>query len=280
MLEQMRQAIQVQLESSLEPISNPHLKAAMGYSLLAAGKRIRPLLVLGAIEAAGATPWQTGLPAACALELVHTYSLIHDDLPAMDNDDLRRGQPTNHKQFDEATAILAGDALQTLAFEQLTLLPNTVVGAAVRTLAQAAGANGMVGGQVMDMDGQQQTYAIATLKQLHAQKTGALIEAALHLGGLIGGADAATAVHLRAFGQAFGVAFQIKDDILDATKSSAELGKTANKDVAEGKNTYVALLGLDGAKAALAEQAAQAEAALVALGKPSCLWQVWQSFNK
>ncbi|WP_267124456.1 polyprenyl synthetase family protein, partial [Xanthomonas sacchari] len=195
---------------------------------------------------------------ALAVELIHAYSLVHDDLPAMDDDALRRGQPTVHIAFDEATAILAGDALQSLAF---ALLANAEDAAAplrvqwLQTLAEAAGAAGMCGGQALDIDATGRVQALPDLQRMHALKTGALIRASVRLGALGGGADAAALAQLDSFATALGLAFQVRDDILDVEASSEQLGKTAGKDVAQAKSTYPALLGMDGAKAKLAELA-------------------------
>ncbi|EPD09932.1 geranylgeranyl pyrophosphate synthase, partial [Lacticaseibacillus paracasei subsp. paracasei Lpp48] len=202
------------------------------------------------------------LPAAAALEYVHTYSLIHDDLPAMDDDDLRRGKPTNHKQFGEALAILAGDALLTDAFAILSREYPENGAACVQILAEAAGSNGMVGGQVLDMDGENEQYHLETLKRMHEAKTGALIQAAIAMGGLFVTIPETDQTALADFSAAFGLGFQIKDDINDVTKTTAELGKTADKDVIEHKNTFPELLGLDGAIQALQVEIAKAETAL------------------
>ncbi|HBQ42072.1 MAG TPA: farnesyl-diphosphate synthase, partial [Halieaceae bacterium] len=191
--------------------------------------------------------------AACAMELVHTYSLIHDDLPAMDNDDLRRGRPTLHKAFDEATAILVGDGLQALAFELLASANGLSAEARlqmVTVMAQAAGLGGMVGGQFVDIAATGSPLALVELQGLHALKTGALIRASLSLGGIAAGAPDADQAALEAFGAHLGLAFQVVDDILDVEGSAATLGKTGGKDAAAGKTTYVSLLGLEGARSA------------------------------
>lgn len=267
MLDQRTQTFLPLVEQTLTAyfahIGNDHLREAMAYSVNAGGKRLRPLLLLATVDSFGGSV-ASALPAAAGLELLHTYSLIHDDLPAMDNDDLRRGRPTSHKQFGEATAILAGDALQSDALAMVASAPVSaaVSLALVTTLAQAAGSNGMVAGQVMDMDGETTAYDLPTLRHLHALKTGALIRAAVRMGGLLAAVDAATLQQLDRFATAFGVAFQIQDDLNDVTETAAELGKTANKDLAENKNTYPRLLGLAGAKRALAEQVTAARAAL------------------
>ncbi|WP_461213197.1 polyprenyl synthetase family protein [Lacticaseibacillus sp. GG6-2] len=257
------------IEAHLKTITTAPLQEAMRYSLEAGGKRLRPLLLLAVVDSYQGDV-AAALPAAAALECLHTYSLIHDDLPAMDNDDLRRGKPTNHKRFGEALAILAGDALQASAF---TLLGQTATTPAqlaecLRLFAQAVGAQGMVGGQVLDIEGEQQHLDLPALRHLHALKTGALIEAAVNLGAVLAAVPAADQKALAQFASAFGIAFQIQDDINDVTKTSAELGKTANKDVAEHKNTYPELLGLAGAQTALAEQVATARTALMSLSRP------------
>ncbi|MCX2455989.1 polyprenyl synthetase family protein [Lacticaseibacillus nasuensis] len=260
-------ALEARLAAHFAQIENAHLREAMAYSVNAGGKRLRPLLLLATVASFDGDV-TAALPAAAALELMHTYSLIHDDLPAMDNDDLRRGRPTNHKQFGTATAILAGDALQA---DALALVASTPVSPAqqvslVTQLARAAGSNGMVAGQVMDMDGEHEQYDLATLRQLHRLKTGRLIQAAVSMGATIAQVPAATTAALAEFARQFGVAYQIADDIKDVTETAAELGKTPGKDVGEGKNTYVALLGLTGARQALADTLAAAQAALAPLG--------------
>ena len=232
-----------------------HLGEAMRYSLEAGGKRVRPVLCLLACEAVGGTTAQA-LPGALALEYVHTYSLIHDDLPAMDDDDLRRGRPTNHKVFGEGHAILAGDALLTEAFGVLAaadLDPVRRAGALV-LLAEGAGWRGMAGGQALDLEGEKLTsYDLDHLRLIHRLKTGALLRASLEIGAVLGGAQSADRLALRAYGEAIGLAFQIQDDILDATATEAELGKRTGKDAGRGKITYPSLLGLDGARKALRE---------------------------
>ena len=229
----------------LEPECPAQLREAMQYSLLAGGKRLRPVLVLLACEACGGEI-SDALPAACAIEMVHTYSLIHDDLPAMDNDDLRRGRPTNHKVFGDAMAILAGDALLTLAFEILArdIQPPAVAAACCADLASAAGAAGMVGGQVADI--QAEKIPVGTLEALegiHRRKTGRLLCSALTLGARIAQAEESTLHSLREYGESLGLAFQIIDDLLDVRGNEATVGKGVNKDAAHGKLTYPKLLG-------------------------------------
>lgn len=226
------------------------LHEAMRYSVFAGGKRIRPVLCLAAGEALGADPGMC-LDPACALELVHTYSLVHDDLPAMDDDDLRRGRPTSHRVFGEATAILAGDALLTLAFETVAraeALPAGTRIALVGTLAAGSGCSGMVGGQALDLGAEGRAVEAAELEEIHLRKTAALIEASVRFGGLIGGADAARAGSLAAYGRSLGMAFQITDDILDATGDEAKMGKRARQDAAARKATYPAIHGVEGAR--------------------------------
>ena len=227
------------------------LHTAMRYSLQAGGKRLRPVLLIATAELMGANG-DDALPAAIAIECVHTYSLIHDDLPCMDDDDLRRGRPTVHKAFDEATAVLAGDALLTHAF---ALLATSYVGnpalavALTRELADAAGSRRLVGGQMEDLLAEGKADATpAELEFIHLNKTAAMIEASLVMGGLVGRADDTQVANLRQIGRHLGLAFQIVDDILDVTGDSATLGKTAGKDAAAGKTTYVTLHGLERAR--------------------------------
>ncbi|MBD9479762.1 polyprenyl synthetase family protein [Pseudoxanthomonas sp. PXM02] len=239
------------------------LHAAMRHAVLGGGKRMRALLVYASGTLLGATEAALHAPAI-AVELIHAYSLVHDDLPAMDDDDLRRGKPTVHIAFDEATAILAGDALQTRAFEQLAAADAapTLRVDWLATLAQASGAAGMCGGQALDIDATGTLQSLDDLQRMHALKTGALIRAAVRMGALAGGADDGTLARLDDFASALGLAFQVRDDILDIEASSAQLGKTAGKDVAQAKSTYPALLGMEGAKAKLAELDARMREAL------------------
>lgn len=227
------------------PDCPPRLQAAMSYSLLSGGKRLRPVLVLLACEACGGDP-EAALPAACALEMVHTYSLIHDDLPAMDDDDLRRGRPTNHKVFGEALAILAGDALLTLAFELVAneVQPPEIAAACCADLANAAGAIGMVAGQVVDLEAEDSGAAsLEQLEGIHRRKTGRLLCSALTMGARIAKADVDTLSRLREYGLDIGLAFQITDDLLDVRGNADKIGKGVNKDAALGKLTYPSLLG-------------------------------------
>ncbi len=239
------------------------LHTAMRYSLEAGGKRLRPVLLVASAETFGARD-DAALPAAVAIECVHTYSLIHDDLPCMDNDDLRRGRPTAHKAFDEATALLAGDALLTHAFALLAgNYPGDLARALVRELGTAAGSQRLIGGQMEDLLAEKKTDATADeVEFIHLHKTAAMIEAALVMGGLVGGADEAAQASLRQAGRHLGLAFQIIDDVLDATADSATLGKTAGKDARANKATYVRLHGIDASRRMATEHTATAQRAL------------------
>jgi geranylgeranyl diphosphate synthase type II len=244
------------------------LGEAMAYSLMAGGKRLRPVLCLLAAEACGGDA-EAALPAACALEMVHTYSLIHDDLPAMDDDDLRRGRPTCHKAFDEATAILAGDGLLTLAFEVVArhVRPAEVAAACVGVLAEAAGPAGMVAGQMADLEAEGRDDAtLEALEAIHRRKTGALLRASLRMGALVAGADEPRLRALDAYGRAVGLAFQIIDDLLDVQGDEAKLGKRVQKDSQLGKWTYPGLLGIEGSRRRARQLAEEAVAALASLG--------------
>ena len=239
---------------------------AMRYSLFAGGKRIRPLLAMAAAEAVSDAP--AGIEScACALELIHTYSLIHDDLPALDNDDLRRGRPTCHKVYGEAMAILAGDALLTLAFEVLAKMEG--VGAErrvelVRELATASGTvGGMIGGQVNDIEGEGKHPTAALLESIHRAKTGALLRASVRMGAIYAGADAAQLEALTRFGEHIGLAFQIVDDILDVEQSSEALGKTAGKDAAQQKITFPAVYGIERSREMAEQERLEAHRALL-----------------
>jgi farnesyl diphosphate synthase len=251
-----------------------HLHQAMRYAVLGGGKRVRAALVYAAGEASlqsgtAASAQQIALDhAAAAVELIHAYSLIHDDLPCMDDDSLRRGRPTVHVKFDEATAMLAGDALQPLAFELLGLMPiaPALTVQATQLLARSAGSLGMVGGQAIDCDSVGHALTIEQLQQMHSMKTGALLEASILLGGIVAGAGSATRKGLESYAAAVGLAFQVVDDILDVTSDTATLGKTAGKDAAENKPTYVSIMGLDGSRDLLASLRDQAHAALLPLG--------------
>jgi len=241
----------------ISPNAPAGLGEAMRYSVLDGGKRLRPLLVLAAREAvANGVPHlaldEAALRAACAAELIHAYSLVHDDMPCMDNDVLRRGKPTVHVKFGEAQALLAGDALQALAFEILTpdasAIPDGVQARLCRLLAQAAGHAGMAGGQAIDLASVGVALNEDQLRQMHRLKTGALLEASVMMGAVCGAASEQALRGLQAYGRALGLAFQVVDDILDVIADSATLGKTAGKDAANDKPTYVSLLGLDDAR--------------------------------
>ncbi len=247
------------------------LVAAMRYAVLDGGKRLRPLLVLAASEATGGAV-SAALRAACAVELIHAYSLVHDDLPCMDDDVLRRGKPTVHVQFGEATALLAGDALQALAFELLTPdngdIEPAVQAALCRRLARAAGFEGMAGGQAIDLASVGRTLPEHELRAMHRLKTGALLHASVLMGAACGAADARALGALSDYGYAIGLAFQIIDDVLDVTADAATLGKTAGKDAAQNKPTFVSLLGLQRSRAEAQEQLERAHRALNASGLP------------
>ncbi|HEX5305322.1 MAG TPA: farnesyl diphosphate synthase [Dyella sp.] len=245
------------------------LHRAMRYAVLGGGKRLRPLLVHAAGRALGTEHDALDMPA-CAVELIHAYSLVHDDLPAMDNDDMRRGRPTCHIVFGEAMAILAGDALQALAFELLAQAPvDPATGMAMqRVLGRACGAEGMAGGQALDLAGVGRTLSLAELEHMHACKTGALIRASVQLGAMVAGADSGTLDALDRYARAVGLAFQVRDDILDVEGESAVIGKTAGKDAAADKPTFPSILGLDASRARLAQLTDEALAALGPLDAP------------
>ncbi len=254
--------------------TEPRLHAAMRHAVLLGGKRMRPLLVHATAQAFGAAADASDAPAV-AVELVHAYSLVHDDLPAMDDDALRRGQPTVHVAFDEATAILAGDALQTLAFS--TLASSTLLAADARlrmvaVLAQASGAIGMCGGQALDIaaTGDGNRITLQALERLHAMKTGALLRASVALGALAAGVDESSRARLDDFADALGLAFQIRDDLLDIEGDSQTLGKTAGKDVEQDKATFPALIGAAGSRARLQDLSTRMRDALAPFGA-ACL---------
>jgi len=262
-LEQKRQLVDGYLEAHLPPVgtSPAVLHEAIRYSLLAGGKRIRPILTIAAAEAIGPPPLSLP-PVACAFEFIHTYSLIHDDLPAMDNDDFRRGKPTNHKVYGDGMAILAGDGLQTMAFEWCSradlvvdLDPRIQV-QIIAELALGSGNEGMVGGQVLDIQAENQhEVGLEELQNIHAHKTGKLIRAAVRVGALLSGANLTQFDLLTSYAEDIGLAFQIADDVLNVTGTREELGKDANTDVERGKQTYPSFYGLEGAKA-LAQECA------------------------
>lgn len=260
-----RDRIESQLDASLPApeLAPQRLHQAMRYSVLGGGKRMRPLLVYASGQIFGADEAALDAPAM-AVELIHAYSLVHDDLPAMDDDAMRRGRPTTHIAFDEATAILAGDALQTRAFGLLAdaPLPALLRVHCLQALSHASGAAGMCGGQALDIDATGHAQPLADLQRMHALKTGALIRAAVRMGALCGEAPQADLLQLDAFADALGLAFQVRDDILDVEASSEQLGKTAGKDQAQAKSTFPALLGMDGAKAELAALSERMRASL------------------
>lgn len=265
-LEARRLMVEEALEVALPQQDGPETRVveAMRYSLFAGGKRLRPILCLAASEAVGGD-LKAAMPAGCALEMIHTYSLIHDDLPAMDDDDLRRGKPTNHKVFGEAIAILAGDGLLTEAFVLLSdynsLLPERAV-QVIGVIAEAASYRGMVGGQVVDILSQNKRADLETVQQMHSRKTAALIAAATESGALTGKGSEAQVAALARYGRAIGLAFQIADDILDIEGDTELLGKTTGADEARGKVTYPAAVGLERSRQAANEMVNDALAAL------------------
>jgi geranylgeranyl pyrophosphate synthase len=254
----------------IDGAATPRLIEAMRYSTLGGGKRVRPVLVYATGEALGATVELLD-SAAAAVELIHVYSLVHDDLPAMDDDDLRRGRPTCHRAFDEATAILVGDALQARAFEVLANAPASIAATArmemLRVLADAIGTRGMAGGQAIDLEAVNQRLDEAALERMHRQKTGALIRASVILGAISAGVtDAAVRAALADFGAEIGLAFQIQDDILDVEGTTSALGKRAGADADRVKPTYPSVLGLEAARAAASRRRDRALSALQPLG--------------
>ena len=274
-------ATEAALEAALPPETAwpETIHRAVRYSLFAGGKRIRPVLVLAAGEAVGA-PRAELLPLACAVEMIHTYSLIHDDLPAMDNDDLRRGKPTSHKVFGEAIAILAGDALLTHAFQLLASVPLAVDEALARrrlaataVLAEACGTGGLIGGQVMDLESEGRATSAAALERLHRAKTGALLAACVRGSAILGGARTDELEALSRYGAAIGLAFQVVDDVLDATEDAQSLGKTAGKDAAAHKATYVSVHGIERAREMADGLLREALAAVAPLGPRGALLQ-------
>jgi geranylgeranyl diphosphate synthase type II len=278
MIAAYQKACQARVDAALDSLFPPpreelaRLYQAMRYSVVNGGKRIRPLLAYAACEALNGAPEKAD-GAACAVELIHAYSLVHDDLPAMDDDDLRRGQPTTHKAFNEACAILAGDGLQSLAFAVLADAERNPHDADTRlkmiaALARAAGPAGMVGGQAIDLGAVGHSLDRDALETMHRHKTGALIEASVQLGALASGhADAQSLRSLRTYAQAIGLAFQVQDDVLDVESDTATLGKTQGKDQAHDKPSYPALLGLEQAKAYAVELRDQALHALRSFGE-------------
>lgn len=267
-MEELRKSVDAALDgfTQLPDECPPRLKDAMRYSLLAEGKRLRPLLVMLSAEACGGNV-ADALPAACAVEMIHAYSLIHDDLPAMDDDDLRRGRPTCHRQFDEATAILAGDALLTLAFEVLAkhTSPKGKAGECCALLAEAAGACRLVGGQVDDILAEKGGHSLELLERIHRRKTGALIEVSLVLGAVVAEADGRRRQALAEYGRQLGLAFQITDDLLDVEGEEGVVGKRLGKDRDRSKLTFPGLLGIQESRrrtAAAVEQACRAAESL------------------
>lgn len=248
---------------------NKDLAKAMNYSLMAGGKRIRPILIMAAVDALG-VDGEKFLRLSTSIEFIHAYSLIHDDLPAMDNDDYRRGKLTNHKVFGEALAILAGDALLTMAFEIIATDKNVDAETKVKIITEmskAAGAEGMVGGQVIDMQSENKKIDIQTLKQMHAAKTGALFCAAIRSGAILAGADEKQLANLTEYARQFGLAFQITDDILDVVGDEKTIGKPVGSDEKNHKSTYVTLGSLESAKALAQEAVDKAKASLVDFGE-------------
>jgi geranylgeranyl diphosphate synthase, type II len=271
-LETRRATVDTALDRVLPPETAPptNIHRAMRYSVLAPGKRLRPILVIAGAEAVGGRA-DAVLDTACALELIHAYSLIHDDLPAMDDDDYRRGRLTNHKVFGEAMAILAGDALLTLAFRLVAgnaarMGAPAIVGAVVTEVADAAGTDGMVGGQVVDIESEGKTISPEMLDYIHLRKTAALIRASLRVGALLAGAGAEQVEAISRAGQALGLAFQIVDDILDVEGSLAELGKSAGSDERKKKATYPSLHGLSASKQRARELVEETKRLLTPLG--------------
>ena len=261
-------AIEQALDKSVPMMYPERLHESMRYSLLAGGKRIRPALCLAACELVGGE-MATAMPTACALEMIHTMSLIHDDLPSMDNDDFRRGKPTNHKVYGEEMAILAGDALLSHAFEYIGRETKGVsadkVVRVIVDVAKCVGSEGLVGGQVVDIDSEgagPENVTIETLQYIHAHKTGALLEVSVTAGAILGGASEEQIGKLERYAQSIGLAFQVVDDILDCTQSSEQLGKTAGKDEAVGKATYPSLVGLEESRRIAADLIAKAKGEL------------------
>ena len=251
------------------PAYDETLEKAMEYSLMAGGKRLRPVLLMAAADAVG-KDGAAFLTTGCAIEMIHTYSLIHDDLPAMDNDDYRRGKPTNHKVFGDGIAVLAGDALLTLAFEvmlrQESTAPETLV-AVISEMSRAAGPYGMVGGQVLDLEGEGRRLDLAALRKIHMGKTGALFCAAIRSGAILAGAKEEELAALTLYAERFGLAFQITDDILDVTGDEAAIGKPVGSDVRNEKATYVTLTSLEEAKKLAEDAVDEAVAALDIFGE-------------
>ncbi len=255
-------------ELHMDEALEPKLSESMKYSLMAGGKRLRPVLLMAAADAVGGDG-DRFLVTGCAIEMIHTYSLIHDDLPAMDNDDFRRGKPTNHKVYGEGTAILAGDALLTLAFETMTRQKGVTAEAVVSVVKEmsiAAGSNGMVGGQSIDLESEDHAIDMDTLRRMHLGKTGALFRAAIRSGAILAGASEAQLSALTRYADAFGLAFQITDDILDVTGDEAAIGKPVGSDAKNHKSTYVTLTSLERAQELAASAVQEAMDALRGFG--------------
>ena len=268
--------VEAALERWVPALAPAGLGDAMRYGVLDGGKRLRPLLVLSAAEAVGATDSEAALRAACAVELIHAYSLIHDDMPCMDDDVLRRGKPTVHVKFGQAQAMLAGDAMQALAFEVLTpeddSVPLALQARLCGLLARAAGQDGMAGGQAIDLASIGQPLDEQSLSDMHRRKTGALLQASVMMGAACGDASPQARQALSEYGAALGLAFQVVDDILDVTQPSVTLGKTAGKDADQNKPTYVTVLGLGAAKRRAQALREQAQTALARSGLPDAAW--------
>jgi geranylgeranyl diphosphate synthase type II len=266
----MIKEIDSRLAELVDACTEPRLRGAMRYGALGPGKRIRPRLLLAACEGAKGHYTATALDFACCLEMLHAYSLAHDDLPAMDNDDLRRGRPTLHRQFDEATAILAGDALLNHAYETMARLcadqyrqRRPVV--AMGVIAEAAGANGMVAGQMMDLASEGREISVETLREIHRHKTGALFTAALEAGAILGGAARPFVKGMKALGDLLGLLFQVRDDIFDVVATPEQIGKMPGSDAKNNKTTYVSLLGLEKAEALYGKLSREATALVKSL---------------
>jgi geranylgeranyl diphosphate synthase type II len=271
----IRDEVDAALDRALPPETAwpPTIHRAVRYSLFAGGKRVRPALVVASGEAVGGARADL-MPLACAAEMIHTYSLVHDDLPAMDDDDLRRGKPTSHKVFGEAIAILAGDALLTRAFHLMAEVPDGCDEARLRRrvrataiLGEACGTSGLIGGQVTDLESEGRTIDAAALERLHRAQTGALLSAGVRGGAVLGGADEADLDRLARYASAIGLAFQVVDDVLDATEDAEHLGKTAGKDEAAKKATYVSVHGLPAARTLAASLRQEALDAVAPLGR-------------
>lgn len=280
-LNKWKRTVELAMQELIESSEMPkRLRDAMTYSLEAGGKRIRPALVYAVLETYSMS-LERGREVAASLEMVHTYSLIHDDLPAMDDDDLRRGRPTNHRQFDEATAILAGDALLTDAFRILTQMPLPALDVVeiIRIFGLAAGSSGMVGGQLDDMLAEKRNnVTLEELQSIHERKTGALLVYALEAGAILAGSSVEDRMHLKQFGRHLGIAFQIQDDILDVVGDEQAIGKRVGSDELNDKTTYPKLLGLEGAKQALEQEVGAAHAAIESLSVPAPLLLEMLSF--